>query len=297
MDGNPWVTPGRLLAFLLILTAGIVFVRGWRLLYMGQYSFSLPEGRPPATIRSLLAFWAGLALLTAAVVFPVGYLATQYFSMRVVQHLWLIASVPSLLLLSNPLPILWAGLPERVRGYGEEVQISAEWRERLRRATHPAITIIAFISICWFWYDPVFHQATLTYGWVHTLEIITLFVVALLNWWHVIGAAPHVHPPMHWVVRVLYTLISVWPVKLVGLILLFSGEQFYYYPASFQFSGLQINDYSLGAMIAWVIGGTVYAVTCVLLIRRWLISEEEKPALPESAWAMGEAMLAPGRKP
>jgi cytochrome c oxidase assembly factor CtaG len=129
------------------------------------------------------------------------------------------------------------------------------------------------------------------------MEIVTLFTVALLNWWHVTHALPHVHPPMRPVVRVLYALISVWPVKLVGLILLFADRPIYQYPASFQFSGLQINDYSLGAMIAWVIGGTVYAVTCILLLRRWLITEEEKPALPESVWATDEAMLAPGRKP
>lgn len=296
MDGSLWVTSGRLLAFLFILTIGVVFVRGWRLLHSGQSSSSLPITEQPVTTRSLLSFLAGLGLLTAAIVFPVGYLATQYFSMRVVQHMWLIASVPSLLLLANPLPILWAALPERIRAYGKQVQLSAVWRERLRRATHPSVTIIAFISTCWFWYDPLFHQATLSYGWVHTLEIITLFTVALLNWWHVIRALPHIHPPMHWVVRVLYAMISVWPVKLVGLILLFSGEQFYHYPASFRFSGLDINDYSLGAIIAWVVGGTVYAATGFFLVRRWLDEEEEKPALPESAWATDEAMLAPGIK-
>lgn len=295
MDGTPWITPGRLLAFLIILIVGAVFVRGWRRLRSSRFSTTLPTPEPPP-VRPLLSFLAGLGLLTAALVFPVGYLATQYFSMRVVQHLWLIASAPSLLLLANPLPILRAGLPERVSVRLRQVELSAVWREALRRATCPAVTLIAFISTCWFWYDPLFHQATINYSWVHWIEVSTLFFVALLNWWHVTHALPHFHPPMHWVVRVLYAMISVWPVKLVGLILLFSGEQFYFYPASFRFSGLAINDYSLGAIISWVVGGTVYAATGFFLVQRWLDEEDTKPALPESVWATDEAMLAPGAK-
>jgi hypothetical protein len=44
------------------------------------------------------------------------------------------------------------------------------------------------------------------------------------------------------------------------------------------------------------VGGTVYAVTGFFLVRRWLDEEEEKPSLPEAAWATEEAMLAPGIK-
>lgn len=290
----------RLLAAAVVFLAGLLYARGWRRLQ--HFHKERPPQVSPASTRSLVLFLSGLALLAVALISPLGYLSTQYFSARIVQHMLLVASIPSLIMMANPVPALIHGLPAR-------------WRERLlaaRRAdpvarpgpllrallwaTAPGVTLLAFLCICWFWYDPLIHAATLRHTWVHAIELSSLLGIGLINWWHVTAAWPRAHGTMQPVVRIGYAFISIWPVKIVGLVLLFMTEPFYDYPATFQFTGLHINDYSFGAMIAWIVSGLAYAVAAIALMRDWLGQEADKPALPESAWATEDAMIAPGVK-
>ena len=296
----PEATVMRLLAAAGIFLVAVVYSRGWRRL-------PRPQSRrgpvvDPASNRALVLFVAGLALLAVALISPLGYLATQYFSARIIQHMLVVASVPSLLMLANPIPALIHGLPAHprdalLRALRRPVDAtSSRARRALHWATSPGVTLIAFLSACWFWYDPLMHSATLRYSLVHAIELLSLFGVGLLNWWHITAAWPQTHNAMHPLVRIIYAFISIWPVKLVGLALLFFPGMSYGYPATFQFSGLDINDYSFGAMIAWIVSGLAYAVAAIALARQWLGSEADKPALPESAWATDESMNVPGIK-
>lgn len=284
----------RVLAAAGIFLVGLTYVRGWRRLQ--SFHNGPPPQDAPASSRSLKLFIGGLALLAVALISPLGYLSTQYFSARIIQHMLLVASIPSLLMLANPLPALLYGLPER-RRLALLARLNdtppGPGRRALRWATAPGVTLLAFLCVCWFWYDPLIHAATLRYSLVHAVELLSLFTVGLLNWWHITVAWPHVHGRMAPIVRVLYAFVSVWPVKVVGLVLLFVPTPPYPYPQTFHFSGLNINDAAFGAMIAWIVSGLAYAVATVGLVNEWLAREVDKPALPEANWATDEAMLAP----
>jgi cytochrome c oxidase assembly factor CtaG len=288
----------RALAAAGIFVAGLVYVRGWRRLQ--GFHKEPPPRTAPASPRSLKLFIAGLALLALAFISPLGYFSTQYFSARIIQHMLLVASIPSLLMMANPVPALLHGLPsgwrDRLMTQPPGRQARSAGRRFLYWATAPGVTLLAFLCICWFWYDPLIHAATLRFSVVHAVELISLFGVGLLNWWHVTGAWPHAHGAMEPVVRILYAFVSIWPVKIIGLVLLFVDASIYDYPATFQFSGLDINDVSFGAIIAWIVSGLAYAVATVTLARQWLAEEADKPALPESNWATDESMIAPGIK-
>ena len=286
----------RVMATAGIFLAGMIYARGWRRLQ--AFHKGPPPKDAPASTRSLKFFIAGLALLAVALISPLGYLSTQYFSARIFQHMLLVASIPSFLMFANPVPALLYGLPERVRtqALGTAGHSPGFGRRFLRWATAPGVTLLAYLSICWLWYDPMFHALTLRFSVVHAVELTSLFVVSLLNWWHITAAWPHTHGRMHPLVRVLYTFISIWPIKIVGLILLFITDSIYDYPATFRFSGLQIDDYILGGIIAWIVSGLAYAVAAIGLANDWLAREVDKPALPESTWATDEAMIAPGIK-
>lgn len=288
----------RVMATVGIFLAGLVYARGWRRLQ--AFHKGPPPKDAPASARSLKFFFAGLALLAVALISPLGYLSTQYFSARIAQHMLLVASIPSLLMFANPVPALLYGLPERVRmmalGTGQAGHSPGFGHQFLRWATAPSVTLLAYLSICWLWYDPLIHALTLRYGIVHAVELVSLLSVSLLNWWHITAAWPQTHGRMHPLIRVLYTFISIWPIKIVGLILLFINDSIYDYPATFRFSGLQIDDYIFGGMIAWIVSGLAYAVASIGLANDWLAREVDKPALPESNWATDEAMIAPGIK-
>ena len=298
----PEATLLRLLAAAGIFLVAVVYLRGWRGLPRPTPAPIPDHATDPTSSRALLLFLGGLALLATALISPLGYLATQYFSARIVQHMMVVASIPSLIMFANPGPALVHGLPAPWR----DATLAALRRPtdgasgRLRRAIHwataPGVTLLAFLSVCWFWYDPAIHNATLRHGWLHAVELLSLFGVGLLNWWHITAAWPQTHAAMHPLVRIVYAFVSIWPVKLVGLVLLFFPDMGYAYPAGFQLSGLDINDTNFGAMIAWIVSGLAYAVAAVALARQWLGSEADKPALPESAWATDESMNVPGLK-
>ena len=300
----PEATLMRLLAATGIFLVAVVYLRGWRRLPRPALPPGPGRATDPASTRALLLFLAGLGLLALALISPLGYLSTQYFSARIAQHMLVIASIPSLLMFANPVPALvyglpaWqrdrilAGLTKPLRSFGDRSSLT----RAIHWATSPGVTLLAFLSVCWFWYDPTAHNATLRYGWLHAIELLSLFGVGLLNWWHITAAWPQPHTAMHPVVRIVYAFISIWPVKLVGLVLLFFPDMGYNYPAGFQLSGLDINDTNFGAMIAWIVSGLAYAVAAVALARQWLGSEADKPALPESAWATDESMNVPGLK-
>jgi cytochrome c oxidase assembly factor CtaG len=287
----------RALATAGIFLAGLVYVRGWRRLQ--AFHQGPPPKNAPASSRSLMLFILGLALLALAFISPLGYFSTQYFSARIIQHMLIVATIPSLLMLANPVPALLYGLPERwrIRLVGKPSgRPPGSIRRFFHRVTAPGVTLLAFLCTCWFWYDPTIHAATLRYGIVHAIELISLLAIGLLNWWHITGAWPRSHGPMEPVARILYAFVSIWPVKIIGLVLLFIDASVYNYPAKFQFSGLHINDYSFGAIIAWIVSGLAYAVATVAMARQWLAEEADKPALPESNWATDESMIAPGIK-
>ncbi len=287
-----WTALARLVVLLLIATTGFLYIRGWRRMQQ-------PEDSSATDRRHLISFLGGLTLLALVTATPLANLSLQYFSARSFQHMVLVASIPALLVMANPLPTLLLGLPDTTRHTLIEAREDGRYpalRHAARSATAPGVTLIAFLSICWIWYDPRIHQATLTHGWVHGIEIVSLFTISLLNWWHISGAWPRPHGLMPPVVRILYSTVSIWPLKIVGLILLFVPATLYSYPSTWRFSGLDINDYGFGAMVTWIVGGLAYVVTTILLARDWLGLEEDKPVLPESAWASDEALLAPGIK-
>ncbi len=287
----------RVLATVGIFAVGLVYMRGWR--HLQSFHKGTPPSDAPASVRSMRFFIVGLVLLAVALISPLGYLSTQYFSARIVQHMMLVASIPSFLMYANPVPALVHGLPERAREALLRAQNGAPpgpGRTLLRAATAPGVTLLAFLCICLFWYDPNIQAATLRYGIIHAVEIVSLFGVSLLNWWHITAVWPHVHPRMSPYVRVLYAFISIWPIKLIGLVLIFINTPLYDYPATFWLSGLKVDDYIFGGLIAWIVSGLAYAVATIGLFSELLGHEVEKPALPESAWATDEAMIAPGIK-
>lgn len=293
-----WLAVTRVLAAVLLVTAALIYIRGWRRL-RGHYP---TDGFSLASRRSLFFFMTGLVLLGVVLVSPLAALSLQYFSARMVQHMMLIASAPSFLLLANPAPALVNGMPF---GFRRTAALELEYAESgapppdaprrfLYWVTSPGVTLLMFLCVCWFWYDPKIHHATITNGLLHDIELLSLFTVGVLNWWHITAALPHIHKPMRPALRVFYTFISIWPLKVVGLILLFTTKQYYTYPSTWSTSGLAINDYVFGAMIAWIVSGLAYVAAGFMIFEDFLGREQDKPNLPDHLWATDDALLAPG---
>ncbi len=275
-----WLWRGGITAVLLFFL--LLYSRGWR---------QQQQQRP---YRNLSLFFSGIILLFLILATPFHQWASQYFFVRTAQHLLLIAWVPALLLASDPWTLLWAGLPQSAKGkITGWKRPSLHWQACLHFLTAPGSVWIILVCSFWLWYDPTLHQATLTHPWLRSIEVASLFIPALLYWWHVTGAAPRKHNQLSLMARVALTIAATMPIKIVGLILLFAPETIYLYPQPLV-AGFVLDAESLGGMMVWALGGIVYSWTAVQLARQWLAAEDNKPVLPGAIWDTKEAMLAPG---
>ncbi|WP_420629760.1 cytochrome c oxidase assembly protein [Candidatus Leptofilum sp.] len=264
-------------------TAVLLYGRGW------QHQSPHP-GR-------ILTFVIAILLLVGALLSPLHGLAAGTFSFHVLQRLLLISLIPLCFLSGNPLPILHAGLPRRVQVELQRLpQKAPKFHSALIAVLHPVPVWFLFAATFWLWHDVQLNRLVLQNSWLHRLENVTLLGTAVLYWWHILAASPRLHLPMPPLWRVGYAALGASPVKLVGLVLLFSETAVYQYPAEIHLNTttLDITDQSLGAALIWIMGGIVFTWTAVLLMRDWLKNEDEKPKLPESAWSTKEMMLAPG---
>lgn len=270
-----------------LLLLALWYGRGWR----NGRDKVLPSSEP---IRPLF-FALGFFLLILAWLSPLNFLATQLFAARALQRILLVGLIPFFLVLSNPAPILFAGLPPRWQAAmpGWEHGRPRFWQV-LIRITKPSVIWVLFVCTVWLWYDPQLHSLTLRYNWMHNVETVLLLLTALLYWWHILAVAPHLHTAMHPVIRILYAVIGSGPIKFVGLVLLFSTVPVYNYPAAIHFDGLHVTDEGLAGILIWTLGGAVYTWTAVYLTRQWIGLDDDKPYLPHTYWSTKEAMLAPG---
>jgi cytochrome c oxidase assembly factor CtaG len=238
---------------------------------------------------------AALLLLIGALFSPLHALATRYFYVHVLQRLLLVSLIPCLLISGNPWPILLSGMPIGWQAYLQKLpQTAPQFAKFWQRATSPVPVWFFFVTTFWLWHDVQIDRLVLQIGWVHRLENVTLLGTAVLYWWHILAASPRLHDPLPPLWRVGYAALGATPVKLVGLVLMFTARSVYHYPAQVLFFDLNVTDQSFGAAIVWAVGGIVFTWTAVLLMRDWLKEEDDKPTLPEAIWSSEEMMLAPG---
>ncbi|MBK7894459.1 MAG: cytochrome c oxidase assembly protein [Candidatus Promineifilaceae bacterium] len=272
-----------------LVTAVLLYLRGWR-------------RQPAEDRRTLLAspwrmitFAAALLLLAAVLFSPLHGLATRYFYIHVLQRLLLVSLIPCLFMSGNPLPILQAGLPTKAQNWLWQLpQTAPRFYKLWLRLSSPLPVWFLFVCTFWLWHDVQIDRLVLQADWVHRFENVTLMGTAVCYWWHILAASPRLHPALPPLWRVGYAALGATPVKLVGLVLMFTSTAVYQYPAEIQLYNLNLTDQSLGAALVWVVGGIVFTWTAVLLMRDWLKGEDEKPQLPESVWSSAEMMLAPG---
>lgn len=245
-----------------------------------------------------IPFYIALVIYAFALMSPINYLATGFFFMRVAQHLLIISIFPMLFMRSNPLPVIFYGLPRRWRS-----ALEAGWNGRprlrywVRQFTPKGVMWFVFVAAVWLWYDKTLLQLSLEHLWLRQLELVTLTLAALFHWWHITGAAPRIHKKLPTFAHVGYTLASAAPLKVPGLFLLFSFTAAYPAYATANFLGWEIDpllSQQLGGMLVWVLGGVAYSTTALGLVSRWLELEENKPVQPRSIWETPEKMIAPG---
>ncbi len=253
--------------------------------------------------KNLVALWRSVAYLTGLVVVavalmsPIDTLASQFFYMHMVQHLLLVMIAPPLIWIADPMPVAMWGLPPVLRReVGGWLKPGAAFRRTLRLLTTPGLTWIYFVVVLVGWHDPNAYNAALESDLVHDLEHLTFFGTAMLFWWHLIGAAPHIHKPLSRGMRAAYALSVVPANMLTGVAIAFASEPIYSFYTRVARPGTMtiLQDQMLAGVLMWIPGSMMYVMAALVFIAQILGEEERKEPLPDSEWATEERMIAPG---
>jgi len=273
----------------LLLAAAVHLVGRYRLKRRGSVRLISPW--------RTAAYLAGLALIWVALLSPIDVLSGQLFYMHMVQHLLLVMLAAPLLLLADPMPIMLWGLPDALRlEVGRWLRPGATFRKVVRAVTPPGLVWLYFVSVLVGWHDPNAYSAALRNELVHDAEHLTFFGTAVLFWWHIIGAAPHIHRRLSRFQRVAYTVSAVPPTLITGVAISLTNEPIYdYYVGVARLGGMTVlDDQRLSGAIMWIAGSMMFLLAALILLARMVSGEEAKTPLPASQWGTEETLRAPG---
>jgi putative membrane protein len=257
----------------IILTLGLAAT----LHLIGRWRLKRRGGKRIAARWRSVAYLGGLAIVWIALMSPIDVLAGQFFFMHMIQHLLLVMIAPPLLLIADPMPIMMWGLPPGLRReVGRALGPGARFRRLVHGVTTPGLVWLAFVAVLVGWHDPSAYEAALRSDLVHDVEHLSFFITAMLFWWHVIGAAPHIHKRLSPGIRLGYVLSVVPPTMLTGIVLSFASEPIYpYYTSVPRLWGMPLlQDQMLGGVLMWIPGSMMYIIAALVLIARMIQSEE-----------------------
>lgn len=279
----------RPLLIFVLLAFGVFYTRGW---------WTLRQKRSRlATKGRLASYLGGLAALALSLLSPIDWLGGQLFFMHMIQHLLSIMVAAPLLWLGNPFPIALWGVPKRARRPLSALFTTRSiFRRSLTAITKPGISWLLFVVILLGWHEPSAYNLALRRGWVHDIEHIMFFGAAMLYWWHVTGAAPHLHPRMPIWMSMGFLLATIPPNMLTGVMIAFSETVVYtYYESIPRVWGVSVmQDQQLGGAIMWIPGSMMYLVAALVVMAIGLSRAEDKEPVVVTQWNSEESMIAPG---
>lgn len=217
-------------------------------------------GRRP---RRTVAFYAGLAVLAAALLAPL----ERSFSAHMTQHLLLMIVAAPLLAYGRPVPALVAGLPPEGR---DVVRRAHGFRTAGRVVAHPLMVWGLGALALWAWHMPRLYELALTNRAAHVAEHLAFVSTALLFWGVVLasGARRGVGRP----VALLLVFATGVQSAALGAILAFASRPLYPSHAS-------LADQQLAGALMWGPPAVLYIATMTWLLWSFFAEMEQDTPL------------------
>lgn len=230
-----------------------------------------------ASVRSLISYGLGVAILLYALQSFVDVYGGLLLYIHMIQHILLLMFVPCLLLWADPFPIMLWALPEALRSHlTRHLQGDAAFRRIWIRATPIGVLYALYVGIIILWHDPALYNQAQNNSLVHDLEHITFFGTALLFWWPIFAAGPHIHGHVTLVGKMAVLLLCVPPHVVIGALLSFAETPIYtFYEAVPRPWDLDImQDQMLAGVIMWIPTSMMYLAGVVILLAQYLSSQK-----------------------
>ncbi len=252
----------------------LIFIILLCLLYWLGISYGQRHNPEKAILKPhhLVAFAACIVLMALLLLTPFDTLArTQLFIAHMVQVVFLVTLCAPLFLLACP-EWLW--------------QPVLQWRPTaaiLRKLTRPFIASVIFNLTIFIWHAPNPFRYALQHPVVYHIELLSLFLTSLLNWWPLIGPVRELRR-LSYPVQMLYAFLDGQPVDIFAFLLVFTGAVFYpYYEIPAPLARLGLTPYAMQAAggTFLMIPGIVDLIVMTPLFFRWLGHMEAKAKIAD----------------
>lgn len=229
----------------------------------------------------MVAFYAALATIVAALASPLDDLVDRLFWAHMLQHVLLMMVAAPLLVLGAPWLPTWKGLPLGARRTLASWYVrSPGWRSVRRAARWAATPLVAWILFdvdLLAWHLPALYELTLRHQALHELEHLSFLLLGVVFWIQVLDSPP-LRARLGPSAGVLYVLTAATAAWALAVVLALAPSPLYptYAELASRPGGLSaLADQHLAAGIMWGPGSVPYAIFVFIALSRWLASEDE----------------------
>ena len=255
-------------AFPLLLALALLFVAyrylsGW-LLLRSNFSSVIPPWR-------VASLFLGLTLIWIACASPLAPYDHSLLTFHMIKHLLLMTVAPALLLLSDPLRVLWIGTPSLVQHPLHRLLRQPSLRRLAQTVTNPALCWTVSALTLLVWHVPIIFAVSMASETWHVIEQTSFLVAGVLFWWPLIHPWPHPSTGPRWWM-LLYLFLATLPCDILSGFLVFSDRiaypMYFSTPRFFGFSVLA--DQQCAAALMWTCITLIYLIPTAILCSQLL---------------------------
>jgi putative membrane protein len=224
-----------------------------------------------------LAFLLGVGAIYAVTQTHYDYLSQYMFFTHRAQHLVLHHAAPFLIALAAPLPVLAAGMPNRIRHFPGRTLAGRIMGPPYRLLQHPAIAPLLFVGLIYFWLIPEVHFDAMLSRQLYQIMNWSMLLDGLLFWWLVFDTRTPQQGGLGYGMRILALLVVIPPQILLGAYLTFSENVLFdvYAVCGRAWPIAPLTDQRLGGLITWI-PASMMSVVGILIVMRSILSDEDE---------------------
>lgn len=240
----------------------LLFLVAFCLLYVLGLRLGLKRNTQDASLKTyhIACFFAAIIIMALVLLTPLDIIGrTQLFSAHMAQAIVLTTLCAPLVLLGSPARLLRPLVTQPI----------------MRWLTHPVVASLIFNLVFLLWHAPKFFNAARANPVLYHIQLISIFLAALLNWWPLLGSVREVRR-LSYPLQMLYAFCDGQPVDIFAFILLFTGVAIYSgYAIPPQLNLSAFSDQAVaGAML--LIPGIVDLLVMSPLFILWLRQIEQR---------------------
>ncbi|RPH34623.1 MAG: cytochrome c oxidase assembly protein [Chloroflexi bacterium] len=236
------------------------------------------------------AWGGGLAAVVVALLSPVETYSGALLTVHMFQHLLLQFVAAPLLLLAAPVTLVLRAVDQDTR----RTLLVVLHSRIVRVVTFPLLALFLFAAVNWGWHFSELYDHALEVEWVHVVQHATLFGVALLFWFPVIGADPGPWR-LPYPARLFYLFLAMPQNSFLGVAIMNAAGVLYPHYATLErdWGPDPLIDQQAAGTLMWVWGDLTFLLAMLLVIVAWVRQEERRTARDEARQDAEAARQAP----